>query len=278
MSRVPTLVILLSAAAACGRATSPADPDATPGVDAEAGGPDAAVPDWSRVYAHSGQDLYRIDTTDLEVILVGPFGSALGASSITDIAIDKDDRMIGVSLSAIFEIDESTGTATHLADFTGVDGFTSLSFVPVDPDDPGSAEDLIAANDQGAVFRIDPATGVATEIGSYGTFQGETIRSSGDIVSIHGFGTVATVTTVGALGPDVLARLEVGTFAATPIGSGTGYNDLWGIGFWAGDVFGFSEDGSFVLIDTSTGVATPVETSVPRWWGAAVTTAAPIVD
>jgi len=261
MSRVPTLVILLSAAAACGRATSPADPDATPGVDAEAGGPDAAVPDWSRVYAHSGQDLYRIDTTDLEVILVGPFGSALGASSITDIAIDKDDRMIGVSLSAIFEIDESTGTATHLADFTGVDGFTSLSFVPVDPDDPGSAEDLIAANDQGAVFRIDPETGVATEIGSYGTFQGETIRSSGDIVSVRGFGTLATVTIGDTLtDPDYLAWVDTTTWQATPIGTATaGHDKIFGLGFWQGEIYGFVDNGttantgSLITIDPTTG-------------------------
>ena len=72
--------------------------------------------------------------------------------------------------------------------------------------------------------------------------------------------------------------LQSGTFAATPIGTDTGYQDLWGIGFWKGQVFGFSDDGTFVLIDTTTGAATTVEVSDVEWWGAAVTTAAPIVD
>ena len=48
------------------------------------------------------------------------------------------------------------------------------------------------------------------------------------------------------------------------------------VGVWKGTVFGFAEDGNFVLVDTVTGAANPVESSAPRWWGAAVTTAAPV--
>lgn len=288
MSRVPTVLMMLTVAlAACGRA-SMGDPDAEPGVDADVGdaGPDARPADYSRVYAHSGQDLYRIDTTDLEVILEGPFGPAIGGQSITDIAIDKDDRMIGVTLNAIFEIDEDTGTATHLADFTGVDGFTSLSFVPVDDSNPDSAEDLIAANDQGAVYRIDPTNGNATLVGNYGTFQGETIRSSGDIVSVRGFGTLGTVTIGLPLeAPDYLAWINTTTWQATPIGTASaGYDKIFGLGFWRGEIYGFVDDGAtagtgtLVTIDPTTGTSTHVDTRLFRWYGAGVTTDAPIVD
>lgn len=288
MSRVPS-VLILTTLAACGRA-SPGDPDGAPGVDAEVAdadlSPDAEVADYSRVYAHSGQDLYRIDTSDLEVILQGPFGAAIGGQSITDIAIDKDDRMIGVTLNAIFEIDEATGTATHLRDFTGVDGFTSLSFVPVDDADPDSAEDLIAANDQGAVYRIDPATGDATMVGSYGTHQGMTIRSSGDIVSVRGFGTLATVTIGDTLtDDDYLAWIDTTTWQATPIGTASaGYDRIFGLGFWRGEIYGFVDDGStagtgtLVTIDPTTGTSNHVDTRLFRWYGAGVTTDAPIVD
>lgn len=288
MTRAPAvLTVLTIALAACGRA-SPADPDGGPGVDGAVAdaGPDGRQADYSRVYAHSGQDLYRIETDDLEVYLQGPFGAATGTSSITDIAIDKDDRMIGITLDAIFEIDEETGTATHLADFTGVDGFTSLSFVPVDPDDPDSDEDLIAANDQGDVYRIDPVSGSATQVGNYGTHQGEIIRSSGDIVSVRGFGTLATVTVGLPLdADDYLAWIDTDTWQATLIGTqSAGYDKIFGLGFWRGEIYGFVDDGSaagtgsLITIDPTTGTSTHVDTRLFRWYGAGVTTDAPIVD
>ena len=98
--------------------------------------------------------------------------------------------------------------------------------------------------------------------------------SSGDIVAVTGFGIVATVTGSGG---DVLVRLAPGTFAATPIGTGTGFSGLWGVGYWRDRVFGFSSTGAFVGIDTTTGAATMISTSSQSWWGAAVTTAAPII-
>jgi hypothetical protein len=262
---------------ACG--PGPSGGDDTGGNDGGGDTPDAGdivdPPGNAAVYAHSSSTLYRVDPVTFEVTEVGPFGWPSGSDTMTDIAIDKDGLMIGVSYTSVYRVDPVDAGCTLLSNnLQGM--FNGLSFVPAGQVGmPEGADVLVGSrNTDGVIHSIDPMTGAVTPVGDMG---GDWV-SSGDIVSIHGFGTVATVTTVGALGPDVLARLEVGTFAATPIGSGTGYNDLWGIGFWAGDVFGFSEDGSFVLIDTTTGAATPVETSVPRWWGAAVTTSAPIVD
>jgi hypothetical protein len=249
---------------------------------------DAHVQDFSEVYAHSGTQLYRIDTADLDVLPVGPFGSALGSASMTDIAVDKDRHMIGISLGKIFSIDPDTGAATMLAEFPADGGgFTSLSFVPLDATDPDSAERLIAADDQGAVFEIDPETGVATEIGSYGeTADGDVIRSSGDIVSVRGVGTLATVT-IGLpfSNTDYLAWVDTTTWEATPIGGGsTGYDRIFGLGYWGGTIFGFIDDGTtagtgqLVTIDAETGAATPATQSSFRWYGAGVTTRAPIVD
>lgn len=280
-------VLTLPLAAGCGRASPDGAPDSDPGVDAAVDGPgtDGTPAEQSLVYAHSGQTLYRIETSDLEVIEIGPFGAAVGTASITDIAIDKDGRMIGVSLRKIFEIDEATGTATELQEFTGADGFTSLSFVPVDPEDPDSAERLIAANDQGEVFEIDPETGDATMVGAYGMHGDQQIRSSGDIVSIRGYGTLATVTLGDTLtDPDFLALIDTTTWQATVIGTaGTGYDRIFGLGFWGGTIFGFVDDvgegrGELVTIDRTTGVASPAVISPFRWYGAGVTTTAPIVD
>jgi hypothetical protein len=284
---VISLAILL---AACGRSTTPDDPDAQPSDPDADVRPDSSVQDFSEVYAHSGTQLYRIDTQDLEVLPVGAFGTALGTASMTDIAVDKDGRMIGVSLSRIFSIDPGTGVATELAMFEEGGGFTSLSFVPVDPANPDSAERLVAADDQGAVFEVtydlQAQTAAATQLGSYGMSDGTLIRSSGDIVSVRGVGTLATVTIGDTLtDDDFLAWIDTSTWEATPIGTAsTGYDKIFGLGYWGGTIFGFvdnspgAQTGSLVTIDIDTGVATPAVNSAFRWYGAGVTTKAPIVD
>jgi hypothetical protein len=265
---------------ACGPSVGGGDDDGAADDDDDGPTPDAYVPpppgdSDAAVYAHSSSNLYRVDPDTFEVSEVGPFQWSTGFDSMTDIAIDKDGVMIGISYDKVYRVDADTAVATLLSDdLQGM--FNGLSFVPAGQVGMPEGPDVLVGsrNTDGKIFSIDPNTGAVAEIGDMG---GEWV-SSGDIVSVYGFGTVATVTTSGGLGADVLARLEPGTFAATPIGAGTGYSDLWGIGFWKGKVFGFAEDGNFVLVDTTSGAASPVETSAPRWWGAAVTTAAPVVD
>ena len=240
---------VLSVLAACGPTTGGGDDDVE-GIDArvDARTPDAAPGDSteelpSEVYAHAGTTLYTIDTTTLVQTRVGDFTN-LGAQDMLDIAVDRDGRMIGVTRDKIFEVDEATAAATFLADFGAVRGFSSLSFVPADAANPDGPEVLIAANDAGAVYRIDIAGAAATavQVGSYGMQGATAIGSSGDIVSVRGFGTVATVN-VGT-GPDFLARLDPANgWRATIIGTGTGFDKVFGLGFWGGKVYGFVDDG-----------------------------------
>ncbi len=239
------------------------------GIDAPFGGP----AENAAVYAHSAAQLYRVDPDTFSVSLVAPFGWSAGSDEMTDIAIDRDGVMIGISYDSVYRIDASNAQTTLLSN--NLDGmFNGLSFVPAGQVGFPEGPDVLVGsrNTDGKIFSIDPSSGAVAEIGD----MGGGYVSSGDIVSVAGFGTVATV--ANGLSPDTLVRLAPGTFAATPIGSNTGYADLWGVGFWKGKVFGFAENGQFVLIDTTTGVGAPVEMSTPRWWGAAVTTAAPIVD
>ncbi len=289
--RAPKLVpvlVLAAASAACGRGVpggedaDPGAPDASSTIDGTPG-PDAMISDFTTVYAHSGTTLYRVDTATLGLIEVGPFGAAIETASITDIAIDKDDAMFGCTLSKIFSIDETTGTATYIADFSGVSNLTSLSFVPVS-DEMDSAERLVAATSLGDVYEIDQETGAATLLGNYGMNGDAQISSSGDIVSVRGFGTLATVNASADFDdPDYLAWIDPTTWEATLIGtSTTGFDKIFGIGFWRGTVYGFVDGGanagSFITIDTTSGVGTLVESGNVRWYGAGVTTDAPIVD
>lgn len=254
------------------------------GVDAPAGPTPDSPPfvDTSRVYAHSGGTLYRMDANTLAAVAIGPM-AGIGTQSLTDLAIDKDDRMVGITLDKLYSIDPATGAATLIKDLSqSARGFTSLSFVP-DPNDP-AADILVSANDQGDVFQIDQATGNATKIGSYGMSGLGKVISSGDLIGVRGFGIYATVD-VGTEPNDYLAKIDPANgWKATPLGTATQYDDIFGLGFWGGKIYGFVDKGptagtgAMIQIDPNTGISTDLSTSGVRWFGAGVATDAPIIQ
>lgn len=268
------LVLTCAASISAGCASSsPGDAtDAAPAaIDAEVNRADAApLPSNAAVYAHSSTSLYRINPDTLVPALVAGFSFAGTARNITDIAVDKEGTMLGISLDEVYSIDTTTGACTLLAPMDGE--FSSLSFVPKDPQDLASPEILIAADFDGNVFEINSSTGVSTQVGSFGGGLG----SSGDIVSVRGFGTLATVN-VPNQATDSLAWIAPDTFAATVIGD-TGHDRIFGLGFWKKKVYGFTDEMKFLEINFETGAARVIETGAVKWWGAGVTTVAPIVE
>jgi hypothetical protein len=264
------LGIVLLVAAACGPASRNGG-----GVDANGGGSADADPGGGSdggigstfVYAHTATTLYRVDPDTLAVTMVGDFSPSV---QMTDIAIDKTGLMIGLSFTDVYRVDPGTAQTTHLSG--GLSGtFNGLSFIPATQIGQTGDDILVATRaDDGMVFRVDPMTGGTTAIGNMGGYS-----SSGDLVAVNGFGTVQTATGSSS---DQLVRLAPNTFSATPIGSGTGFSQIWGIAFWKTKIFGFTNGGEFVLIDPTTGVGTLVQGNGPQWWGAAVTTMAPVIQ
>jgi hypothetical protein len=266
-------VILASACGPSGRTNNDL-PDAAGGGGS---GSNTTEPD-SRVYAHSGTKLYRVDTATLQPVEVGTI-TGLGSQSLTDLAIDKSDRMIGVTLDKLYTLNATTAAAT-LVNTSMVGGLTSLSFAPADLNDPNSADILVSANDQGDVYSINTTTGAATKIGSYGTFNNKKVVSSGDLIAVRGLGIYATVN-LGTEMQDYLARIDPTTWKATPIGGGTGYDNIFGLGYWKGTIYGFVSGGSsgqMITIDPGTGAGTEVQSGVVSWFGAGVATNAPILQ
>ncbi len=224
------------------------------------------------VYAHTATTLYKVDPDTLQVTMVADFNwGSVGSDQMTDIAIDKNGQMVGVSFTRVYRVDP-TNANTMLLSSSLSRSFNGLSYVPADQLGMQGDDILIGTeNLSGSVFRVDPMTGSATEVGN----MGASYRSSGDLVGIAGFGTVQTVN--GSSG-DTLVRLATSSFAASPIGGGTGFSKVWGVAYFKGKVYGFTEDGAFVLIDPNTGAATMVSNSGIAWWGAAVTTIAPVLQ
>jgi hypothetical protein len=226
---------------------------------------DGSLPGKTVVYAHTADRLFRVDPQTLVVSLLGKFLWPKEPHKMTDIALDRDGKMIGVSQSAVFQVDPMTAACTHLAD--QADHFVGLSYV-VD----GTDEFLMGIAKEGQVYRLDPTTGQSTVIGDLGNG----LRASGDIVSAHGLGTLATVEHPAG-GTDWLARLDPKTGKATLIGE-TGFSAIFGLGFWGKNVFGFSASHEFVLIDVVAGQGTLQHKGDESWWGAGVTTLAPVID
>jgi hypothetical protein len=264
--------------AACGPTNRDGAADAPSQGDA---GGDGIVVDTSRVFAHSGNMLYRLNATTLSEVAIGPM-TGLGTQSLTDLAIDKDDHMVGITLDKLYSVDATTGTVTLIKNLSAAaNGFTSLSFVP---DPANDANDiLVTANDQGAVFQIDPVTGNATAIGDYGTGAAGKIKSSGDLFGVRGVGIFATVDVGNTPGNDFLAKIDPANgWNATLCPNGTGFDHIFGLGFWGGVIYGFVDlganmGGKMIQIDPGTGVGTLLNASTVRWFGAAVATDAPIL-
>ncbi len=276
-------ILYLSLVALCACGPSNRDGSAAPDASTSGGsGQDAAPADTSRVYAHSGTTLFRIDTQNLGTIQVGSM-TGLGTQSLTDLAIDKSDHMVGITLDKLYSIDSNTGAVTLIKDLSqSAKGFTSLSYVPSDLNDPNSTDILVSADSAGNVFQIDPTAGTATKIGSYGTVALGKVVSSGDLIGVRGLGIYATVD-VGTEPNDYLAKIDPATWTATPIGTGTGYNNIFGLGYWAGKIYGFVDDktshsGKIITIDPNTGAGTEILSGAQEWYGAGVTTDAPIIE
>jgi hypothetical protein len=228
------------------------------------------------VYAHSASTLYRVDPDTLAITEIGAFGWPISflPDQMTDLAIDSTGKLMGVSFTSVYEVDPMTAKTTRLSSNLR-ESFNGLSFVPASAVG-GSGDDVLVGtrNSDGVVFQIDPTTGATTQVGN----MGGAYVSSGDLVAVDNFGTVQTVPGGAATtGGDVLVRLAPSTFAATPIGTGTGFSNIWGVAYWKNKVYGFANGGEFVLIDPSTGSATLVTNNGVAWWGAAVTTIAPTI-
>jgi hypothetical protein len=237
-------------------------------VDGTAYGSDAPAPFFGKVYAHSDTDLYEVDPDTLGVSHVAKFQFADSSEQMTDIAIDDVGNMVGISFGNVYRVDKTTGACTKLAALDRE--FNGLTFIPGDEIGGGQAILVGAAND-GTVWKVDPTTGHSTQIGAYGNGW----QSSGDLVSVSGFGTVATVNQ-GLGGTDWLAKVDPTTGVATPIFD-TGISQIWGLGFWKGQVYGFTADGTFVLLDPVAKTAHVQQTGSVLWWGAGVTTEAPVI-
>jgi hypothetical protein len=265
-------LVAAPAAAACAKSSQDSfDPNAPPAssdagsFSAEAGRPDPTGA--GEVFGHSENTLYRVDTVTRSVTEVGTFN---GCTNINDIALDEQSNIYASTATELFYVETNTGNCTRIAGGTFPN---SLSFVPAGTVEP-DREALVGF--QGADYvKIDPKSGVVTKLGAIG----EGLASSGDVVSAKGGKTFVTVTGKGCSDSDCLVEIDPATGALAHNWGPIGKSQVFGLAFWAGELYAFTNAGELALLTIDTGVlvATPIAVAnAPMTFrGAGSTTSAP---
>ncbi len=257
----------------------------------DAGRPDSgprpdAGPDYSNVliYAHSPDTLYTFSPYTNTVTEVGPFMTPAGdaAPNMLDLAVDSEGNVYTSSNSALFQVDPMTATATMVGDFglSHSEQLFALSFLAPE-ESPDGTEILIGATNSGVYYQVNTTNAHTTMLGMYP----DGWASSGDIVSIAGLGTFATLKR-SDYPSDVLARIlfaRDGSSVVTVVGpvrsSSEDFTQIFGLAYWGRNVYGFSNSGQLIKIDRTTGAGQVVTTSTgaSQFWGAGVTVVAPVL-
>jgi hypothetical protein len=181
--------------------------------------PAKAPPGPDLVYTHDTTSLYRLDPSDPKAGLtkVGDFDCITAAatppegmaSSMTDIAVDRDGRLFGVASQLVFldmkvnggKVECKAAAKTLTAGGANADKvkFFGASFAPAGTLDP-QRETLLVGNTDGELYQVDTQTGALALVGTFGkvpnddgnghTFKypGRTWELSGDVVFVENAG------------------------------------------------------------------------------------------
>jgi hypothetical protein len=255
---------------------SPGTPPSAPAADA-------------LVYAHTADTLYTFDAIAKKLVQVGKLGCLTPGERLLDIAVDGKGAVFGTSDQAFVAINPKDATCTRVV--AEEDLPNSLSFVPAGAlDETKDALVGYAFDDVGRAVRyvrIDTTTGRVTDIGMLNPPNAaKQYVSSGDIFSVRRDSNKTYLTvrddegTEGTAEADMLAEIDPKTGAIKRIIGSTQQPRIYGLAYWAGKAYGFSEDGNVIEIDVTTGVSTLVttlktDTGPVPWYGAGVTTEAP---
>ena len=242
---------------------------ADPGIDTSHTEPGLTLP--RAIYAHTSSELFVWDASTNPPIKIGNFvfpNDGLD-HTMTDMAIDYDGHLYGVTFGGLYHCMADTARCLNMASFN--EQFNGMTIVPEGTIQSGK-ETIIAISNAGGWYRVEVvgAKAVLTHQGNYGSGY----TSAGDAYSIRDHGTWAAVN--GSGGGTLLVTVEpVSGKALQELGTIPGEN-ISGLAGYADKVYAFDSSGTIYIGDVS-GAATfqPYVTTSHTWYGAAVSTRDP---
>jgi hypothetical protein len=178
----------------------------------------------------SGGGLWDYDTATNNKTLIGNTGTMF------DIALDPYTNVLyGVQGSGLYTIDQTNASTARVGTIGA--SINGLTF--------GSDGTLYGSGGHG-LYSLNKSTGAANLIGT-GAYV-----SSGDI-AFDDAGNLFLSSSTGPL--DSLWSLDINTGNGTLIGN-TGYNSVYGLNYLNGTLYGFTQSGLTLTLDTLTGTGT----------------------
>jgi murein DD-endopeptidase MepM/ murein hydrolase activator NlpD len=199
--------------------------------------------------------IYVVDPEDGTATLLG----LIGVRDLTDIAFSSHNILYGINFNNLVMIDPYTAQGKIIGNSIG---YTNLNALVTSPNSLIYA----ASADDGKFVRIDANTGEGTLIGHFGPG----LTSSGDMAYDLSGKLFATVKKTGSA-TDWLASINPTNGTATLIGE-TGFQNVTGISFKDGVLYGVTLDGQLIIMDPKTGIGSMVGTKANIAYGGMATT------
>ena len=232
------------------------DDDATSDDDDD---DDATPDDWTAteiMYAHTGSELFSVDPEPpYTVTPVSTFFLASGdpAPNITDLAVNLQGAMYGVSTNGVWQIAPATGELEAVLE-TQDEFFVALTFL---------TNGMLLAGSNGDLIQIALSPPAMEVISAFP----EGWEWDGDMV---GLPDGLLYCAVKGVDDDDASLMVYDADADSVVSTApTGHTRLFGVGYGQGTLFGFTDGGDILTIDGVDGAATVVSSPGHTFWGAA---------
>jgi sugar lactone lactonase YvrE len=172
---------------------------------------------------------------------------------MTDIAFSPSGTLFGVTPTDLYRIDPDTAASAFVGSL-GVDGSNALEF-----DLNGTL--FMAMTNSTLLRTVDTITGATTVVGDMG------VSSSGDLAFDPSSGNLFLSTPLLTSVTDELYRVNPSTAASTKVGD-IGFESVFGMDFSGGTLFGLTNGGELITVNTMSGTGTLVANTGVAAFGA----------